>query len=167
MVGVTYYDLRSNTGDPATLYTDTWLTRSREGTRWNESRVADPFDVTRAPNAEGYFLGDYQGLTSIGPLFIPFFAKSGGSDANRNDIYAHVANGKLLEDAANNAPAVEAQVADEEAAMPEISVQGTGRSTEEVPAPVRTTLRVGTWQSFERLMRAHVPDWDARRAQRQ
>lgn len=166
-VGVTYYDLRSNTGDPATLYTDTWLTRSRDSMRWNESRVADPFDLARAPIAEGYFLGDYQGLTSIGPLFIPFFAKSGGSDANRNDIYAHVAIGRSLDDAANNVATLDAQVANEEAAMPGLTVQGAGRSTEEVPLPVRNTLRVSTWQSFERLMRAHVPDWDARRAQRQ
>ena len=30
-IGVTYYDLRSNTANPATLPTDYWLTRSTDG----------------------------------------------------------------------------------------------------------------------------------------
>jgi BNR repeat-like domain len=165
-IGVSYYDLRSNTGDPATLFTDTWQTRSRDGLNWRETRIAEPFDLARAPVARGYFLGDYQGLTSIGPLFIPFFAKSDGSDANRNDIYAQIAAVKLLEGAANHAAAVDAQVADEEAALPMLSVQGTGRSSDYVPGAVRTELRATTWEVFERTMRARVPDWDARRARR-
>ena len=165
-MGVSYYDLRSNTGDPATLYTDTWLTRSRDGLRWHESRIAEPFDLARAPNAEGYFIGDYQGLTSIGPIFIPFFAKSGGSDANRNDIYSYIALGNFLEGAANNAATVERQIAEEEDALPVLSVQGTGRSSNEVPVDVRSVLRISSVQAFERLMRARIPNWDARRTQK-
>lgn len=31
------------------------------------------FDMTTAPNAEGFFVGDYEGLTSTGSTFDPFF----------------------------------------------------------------------------------------------
>ena len=34
------------------------------------------FDLTTAPNAGGYFVGDYQGLTSSGTTFDPFFVMS-------------------------------------------------------------------------------------------
>lgn len=156
--GVGYYDLRSNTGDPATLFTDTWLTRTREGTVWREDRVSEPFDLSRAPNALGLFLGDYQGLTSIGPVFIPFFAKSGGPDSNRNDIYAHISLGHVMEDAARDAPALDAAVAQDEAAL----AVHTPQAAAQLAATQRSALHSGSWQAYERLMRAHVPQWDAR-----
>ena len=49
-----------------------------------------PFDYTTAPDAGGYFLGDYQGLTASGTTFDPFFmmsqpiAKKGQSDPFAN-----------------------------------------------------------------------------------
>jgi BNR repeat-like domain len=161
-IGVTYYDLRSNTADASTLLTDTWLTRSRDGLTWRESRVTAAFDLARAPIAGGYFVGDYQGLTSIGPIFVPFFAKSGGGDANRNDVYAHFALESILAGAASGAASIDAQVAGDEAALPAMSVQGTGRVMTEVPA----ALRAAAWQAFDRSMRMRLPDWDARRAKR-
>jgi hypothetical protein len=39
-IGVTYYDFRANTADAATLLTDYWLARSRDGINWTESRVS-------------------------------------------------------------------------------------------------------------------------------
>lgn len=161
-VGVTYYDLRSNTADPATLPTDLWLTRSPDGNTWRESRVTAPFDLSTAPFAGGLFLGDYQGLASIGPVFVPFFVKTTGDLNNRNDVFSHLALNRLLAGAATGAAQVERQVAQEEAALPAMSVQGTGRAMPFVPQ----ALRAGTWQAFERTMRARVPDWDARRAAR-
>jgi hypothetical protein len=88
-IGVTYYDLRNNTADPATLSTDHWLLRSSDGLTWREAHVAGPFDLALAPNARGLFLGDYQGLTSAGNVFVPFFAQTGtGATNNRTDIFA-------------------------------------------------------------------------------
>ena len=92
VVGVTYYDFRSNTTDPATLPTEHWLTRSSDGGKtWRESRVGKQFDLVTAPVARGLFLGDYQGLTSIGPIFVPFFAKTTGDLNNRNDVFSTLA----------------------------------------------------------------------------
>src|SRR5450759_3699921 len=48
-IGVSYYDMRSNTADGATLPVDYWLARSRDGIIWNESRIAAPFDLDIAP----------------------------------------------------------------------------------------------------------------------
>jgi hypothetical protein len=86
-IGVTYYDFRSNTADPATLPTDYWIVRSSDGVSWRESRVAGPFDLATAPISDGLFLGDYQALIAIGDLFVPFYATTNGTDlSNRSDI---------------------------------------------------------------------------------
>jgi hypothetical protein len=159
-LGVTYYDLRSNTTDPDTLWTDTWLTRTRFGNTWHESRVVRPFDLAYAPFAGGLFLGDYHGLGSIGPLFVPFFARARPDEDNRNDIYAQLALKSLLPGAAAGSPAVAAQVAAAEAQLP--SHTSRTRALGAVPA----AWRQATWRVFERTMRARVPNWDALRAQR-
>lgn len=87
-IGVTYYDLRSNTADPTTLLTDFWLARSTDGVTWTETRVSAPFDLATAPVAGGYFVGDYTGLTSSGSTFISLYAKTTGDLSNRNDVFA-------------------------------------------------------------------------------
>ena len=92
-IGVTYYDLRSNTPDRTTLLTDYWLARSVDATTWQETRIALPFELsiaplTNAPGPGGYFLGDYQGLGSVGTLFVPLFVRTTGDLANRTDVFA-------------------------------------------------------------------------------
>lgn len=161
-IGVTYYDLRNNTADPATLPTDLWLTRSRDGLTWRESRVTRTFDLATAPVARGLFLGDYQGLTSIGPIFIPFFAKTTGDPGNANEVFSHLALDSILAGAARGTASIERQVAEEEATLPALAVQGTGRALGPVPAAVREA----GMNAAQRVLRARVPDWDARRAQR-
>jgi hypothetical protein len=89
-IGVTYYDFRANTADAATLLTDYWLARSRDGINWTESRVSNAFDLANAPvsTGRGFFLGDYQGLTSAGNIFIPLFVRSNdGNTNNRTDVF--------------------------------------------------------------------------------
>ena len=92
VVGVTYYDFRSD-GAAATLLTDVWLARSADGgATWTESRIADPFDLAIAPSTNpttgGYFVGDYQGLASRGNVFLPFFSRANNANtANRTDIF--------------------------------------------------------------------------------
>ncbi len=88
VIGVSYYDLRSNTTAP-TLLTDYWLTTSTDGVHWSESRITAAFDYTTAPFAGGYFVGDYQSLVSSNNIFIPFFVKTNSGDfGNRTDVFS-------------------------------------------------------------------------------
>ena len=93
-VGVTYYDFRSNTPDPDTLWTDYWLVRCsdscRNGNRWtSETHLSGPFDLRVAPEAGGLFVGDYEGLAAVGNGFLAFFVKTNTGDLdNRTDVIA-------------------------------------------------------------------------------
>lgn len=76
-VGILYYDLRDDTSTKdGAFMTAEWLTTSTDGGRtWSASRRVTPtFDHAAAPQAGGYFLGDYQGLDAAGTSFQPFFA---------------------------------------------------------------------------------------------
>jgi hypothetical protein len=89
IIGVTYYDFRNHVPTIATLLADYWLTVSADGVNWQESHVAGPFDFGTAPFALGLFLGDYQGLTSIGSTFIPFYVTTNAnSPTNLTDVFA-------------------------------------------------------------------------------
>lgn len=63
-VSVAYFDLRSNTPDPASLPTNYWMTTTRDGTNWTEISISGPFNLQTAPNANGLFLGDYMGFAA-------------------------------------------------------------------------------------------------------
>jgi hypothetical protein len=81
-VAVLYYDFRNNTPAPG-LPTDVWLTQSTDGgENWAEQHVTGPFDMKLAPNARGYFLGDYMGLEAIGNDLLAFFSTTQGDSAN-------------------------------------------------------------------------------------
>ncbi|HET7478998.1 MAG TPA: sialidase family protein [Rubrobacteraceae bacterium] len=87
-VAVTYYDFRNNTAAPDTLPTDYFVVHcdptsdcSRAGNYGDEIRLTDTsFDMEKAPNARGYFIGDYEGLANDGTDFTPFFSQSHGTD---------------------------------------------------------------------------------------
>jgi hypothetical protein len=81
-VGVTHYDLRFNTPDPATLPTDLWFLHSHDGgVTWTETRVTPTsFDHKRAPFARGLFLGDYQGLAARAGTFIGAYGVTTATD---------------------------------------------------------------------------------------
>jgi hypothetical protein len=97
VVGVSYFDFRTlPTSDPATLPTSYWLTTSPSGGASFKSEapiINTPFDLLSAPFSVGYFVGDYQGLSAIGPSFVSFFGQatgtesSGSNPSNRTDIY--------------------------------------------------------------------------------
>ncbi len=91
-VAVTYYDFRNNTADPG-LPTDYWIIHSHDGGEtWAEEHVAGPFDMDTAPLARGRFLGDYQGLTNVGNVFVPFLIQTNsGNIANRTGAVAATA----------------------------------------------------------------------------
>lgn len=88
-IGVTYYDFRNNTPDPATLPTDYFLVHSHDqGATWvNETRITPKsFDMRKAPFARGFFLGDYVGLAAVGNAFKPLFVQS-GSITGTSDVF--------------------------------------------------------------------------------
>jgi len=90
-VGVTYYDLRDNT-PAAGLTTNYWLVHCHasctSAANWSESKVAGPFDLEQAAFARGYFVGDYEGLVTIGNSFGPFFGQAVSRAAgNPSDVY--------------------------------------------------------------------------------
>jgi hypothetical protein len=84
-VGVTYYDFRDNTPAPG-LPTDQWFVHCHPTTdctnpaNWAESHVFGPFNLENAATAGGYFLGDYEGMTSIGTNFEPLFSAPTATD---------------------------------------------------------------------------------------
>jgi hypothetical protein len=89
-VGLTHYDLRFNTPDPATLPTDLWFLHSHDGgLTWIEQRVTpSSFDHKRAPFARGLFLGDYHGLAARGGTFVAAYGVTTATD--RADILVSV-----------------------------------------------------------------------------
>jgi hypothetical protein len=89
-IGVTYYDFRNNTPG-GSADTDTWLTRCSSActnvANWSEVHVAGPFDMHQAPVARGEFVGDYEGLTTSGNAFQPFFIQAVTAPSNPTDAY--------------------------------------------------------------------------------
>lgn len=90
-ISVTYYDFRNNTSDPSTLPTDHWSVHCHPSATsdcanpatWTgtETRVTDvSFDMSEAPDAFGWFVGDYEGLGSEGGSYLPFFSQTHPGD---------------------------------------------------------------------------------------
>jgi len=82
-IGVAYYD-NENASVANPGYTDEYMvhchassddcTKRASWTEWGETHLnSASFDMTTAPNAGGYFTGDYEGLTTSGTTFDPFF----------------------------------------------------------------------------------------------
>lgn len=86
-LGVTYFDLRSDTIAAESLLADYWLAHSRDGVTWTEVHVAGPFDLLTAPFAGGYFLGDYMGLASAGGDFLALYTRTTGNADNPTDAF--------------------------------------------------------------------------------
>jgi Neuraminidase (sialidase) len=94
-VAVTYYDLRNlPAADTTTLPTDVWLTTSPRGgaSFGSETHVAGSFNMMAAPNAGGFFVGDYEAIGVNGSSFLPFFVQTNCQDssctANPTDVFA-------------------------------------------------------------------------------
>ena len=91
-VGVTYYDFRSLGTKTTTLPTDYWfrsLTATSVGLALGpETHISGPFDMLNAPFAGGFFVGDYEGIATIGATFLPFFVQTNdGNTTNRTDVF--------------------------------------------------------------------------------
>jgi photosystem II stability/assembly factor-like uncharacterized protein len=89
-VAVTYYDMRNDVAGDTALSTDLWIAHSHDaGRSWDtETHLSGPFDMRTAPYARGYFVGDYEGLDSVGDVFRPFFVQANtGAPTNRTDAF--------------------------------------------------------------------------------
>ena len=142
-IGVAYFDFRANTADRNTLLTDYWLTRSANGTVWQETQIAAAFDLAVAPTStattpEGFFLGDYQGLVSIGTTFVPLFARTNrGNLANRTDVFAAPAVSATAATTAGIAPSKPAVSPPDAVQMYRESAQWQRRSQDNVARALR------------------------------
>jgi hypothetical protein len=89
-VGVTYYDTRTlQPGNTTTLPAGTFLATSpRGGKQFTDHQIAAPFDELSAPNAGGFFVGDYEGLTAFRDEFRAMFVETNsGQPADRTDVF--------------------------------------------------------------------------------
>jgi hypothetical protein len=90
-VAVSYYDFRNDVTGDVPLSTDFWVTHSHDGGRTfsDENRLTDTsFDMRTAPDALGYFVGDYTGLAHAGSVFHPaWVAANTANTANRTDVF--------------------------------------------------------------------------------
>lgn len=75
-LAVTYYDLRNDVpADPAHVWTTFWMATSSDGgATWEEVPEGGPFDLRAAPDAGGWFLGDYTGLVAARARFVALFS---------------------------------------------------------------------------------------------
>jgi hypothetical protein len=91
--GITYYDVRRDNIHDAPFSTDYWATTTHDGTHFRPSQhLAGSFDMLSAPFAGGYFVGDYEGLTTLANRFVAVFAITNcvgtACPNNQTDIYS-------------------------------------------------------------------------------
>lgn len=142
-IGVTYYDFRSNTPDPATLPTELVFARSADGLTWQENRLTPTFDMATAPFARGLFIGDYHALTSANNVFVPVYVRTNsGNAANRTDVFAVPLRTPPLAAANNGGLVFRAAVAPE-------------------PRP-DPSFQQGVHEALLRTMDRRVPGWSQR-----
>lgn len=88
-VAVTYYDLRADVpGDPRRMWAAVWRATSTDGgATWAEIAEGGPFDLRRAPQAQGWFLGDYTGLVARREGFAALFSMSRSALGTGTDAF--------------------------------------------------------------------------------
>lgn len=94
---MSYYDFRNDRPGDALLSTDFWIAHSHDGglSFTDENRLTmSSFDMRTAPDAGGYFVGDYTGLDHLGTIFHPTWVEANDGDlANRTDVAHRAAGG--------------------------------------------------------------------------
>jgi hypothetical protein len=143
-IGVTYFDLRSNTADRSTLPTELVLARSTDASTWTEHRLTAAFDLATAPVARGLFIGDYHGLASAGDVFVPVYVRTTGDLGNRTDVFAVAAR-----------------------SLPPLAAAGAAAPMAAAPLPPQpdAEFRRRVHENITRAMERRVPGWSARLAQ--
>lgn len=89
-VAVTYYDFRHDVaGDRDRVWTTSWrATTADGGATWQEIPEGGPFDLRTAPDAGGWFLGDYTGLVPRRDGFAALFAMGRSALGDGTDVFA-------------------------------------------------------------------------------
>lgn len=85
-VAVTYYQSADFQANDETNY-DVTLSRNGGRTFSRPSLLAGPFDMSTAPSAGGYFVGDYEAIATAGDTFYPFFVTTTGLAGDPTDVY--------------------------------------------------------------------------------
>jgi hypothetical protein len=87
-LAVLYYDDAGNDDATPGIPTDVYLRHSGDGgTSWSTPQLLTSFDLAKAPFARGLFVGDYQGLTAIGPTdLLAFIGVTGDEEDSANVI---------------------------------------------------------------------------------
>jgi hypothetical protein len=103
-LAIAYYDFTFDTAADEPLATDYWIVRSRNrgatfGPR--ERLTATSFDMRQAPDAGGFFVGDYAGLDNAGNQFQALYPITRAAGDNPTDMIAQRASGPIN---AGNAP---------------------------------------------------------------
>lgn len=95
-VAIAYYDFTFDSAADEPLVTDYWIVRSRDrGTTFGarERITGTSFDMREAPDAGGFFLGDYAGLDDAGGQFQALYAVTTPTAGNPTDMIAQRATG--------------------------------------------------------------------------
>ena len=91
-IGVSYYDFTADDPAGGPLETDYWFTTARNADSRFSPRTQltrRPFDMRTAPDAGGFFVGDYEGLATAGRLFHNVFVTArDGNLNNRTDVFS-------------------------------------------------------------------------------
>ncbi len=98
VIGVSYYDFSAARTTTSTLPTVYKLAQSMDGVHWSGSEINSAFDLRKAPVAGGYFLGDYQSLSSNGNAFSALYGRTTASNSVTDIseiVFANVADGSL------------------------------------------------------------------------
>ncbi len=87
-VGVSYYQYVSQSATALPTTYNLKISGHQGATFGAATTLKESFDMTTAPNARGYFVGDYEGLVANGTSFRSFFvATNTGNTANRTDVF--------------------------------------------------------------------------------
>ena len=95
-LAIAYYDLTNDTATDVPLLTDYWIVRSRNGGASFDRRermTASSFDMRLAPNAGGFFVGDYAGLDNATNQFQAIYGITTATAGNPTDMIAQRATG--------------------------------------------------------------------------
>jgi hypothetical protein len=95
-LAIAYYDFTFDSAADEPLVTDYWIVRSRNrGTTFGprERMTATSFDMRQAPDAGGFFVGDYAGLDNAGNQFQALYAITTPTSGNPTDMIAQRATG--------------------------------------------------------------------------
>jgi hypothetical protein len=104
VVAVGYYDFTFDSPADEPLLTDYWIVRSTDGFNRRERMTPTSFDMRRAPNAGGFFVGDYAGLDNAGTRFQALHAVTTLAEDNPTDMIAQSASGRTTGPTVGEAP---------------------------------------------------------------